>query len=142
MFSVKKKRFDDSTGNMTRHIGKCVKKELPDNQKIISFAQGSTYSKGKLRFLLAMWISQCHRPYSIIEDGPLQDILKMLHAKVKIPSRKTLSRDVLETFNLAQQNVIQYLQVCFFYFFLTYIINYKIELFWKNLYWYGWMDIS
>ena len=108
-FSLQRRHSDESTGNMNCHIAKCGGANIPENQKITAFIQGPTYSKAELRYLLTMWTSQCHRPFSIIEDSPLQEILRMLYAKVEIPSAKTLSKDVYDVFVMAQNNVILHL---------------------------------
>lgn len=93
------------------HFRSCEKKDPSDQVKISDFAHGSSYDKGKMRFLLALWVSRHHRPFAIIEDKELQDIFRMLYARVDIPSRKTLSRDVNETFAMAKVHVAQVLKV-------------------------------
>lgn len=47
-----------------------------------------------MRLFLALWCARRHCPYAIVEDPELQNIFRMLYAKVKIPSRSTVSRDV------------------------------------------------
>ncbi len=62
------------------------------------------------RYLITVWVTQCHCPFAIVEDKPLQRILKMLYGKVEIPSAITVSRDVKEVFALAKTAVAEYLQ--------------------------------
>ena len=68
------------------------------------------YNKAEFRFLITLWVSQCHRPFSIITNPPLQRMLRMLYAKVDIPSPSTVSRDVKEAFKIAKRHVGTVLQ--------------------------------
>ena len=70
-FSIQRKWSDESTGNMNHHIAKCDGKDIPESQKITTYTHGATYTKARLRYLLVIWTTQYHRPYDIIEDGPL-----------------------------------------------------------------------
>ncbi|KAF8592437.1 hypothetical protein K439DRAFT_1323416, partial [Ramaria rubella] len=51
-----------------------------------------------------------HRPYSIVEDPELLQILQMLYEPVEVPSTHMLSRDIQETFNVSRIKVTQILQ--------------------------------
>lgn len=107
---VTRVRHDRSTSNLNRHVERCSSRLAPAGQRINEFAHGSTYSKAELRYLITLWVSSCHRPFAIINDPPLQRILKMLFAKVDIPSPSTVSRDVKEAFTIAKKNVGSILQ--------------------------------
>jgi hypothetical protein len=105
-------RSDDSTSNLNRHVTRCAGHLPQSGQAINDFAHGSTYTKAEFRYLSVVWVSQCHRPFAIVNDEPLQRMFRMLYAKVDIPSPTTLSRDVKEVHDLAKQNVAKVLQVC------------------------------
>ncbi len=60
---------------------------------------------------LMFWVVRCHRPYAIIEDDELLEIFHMLNSKAKIPSARTLSRDIQEVFLLTKKNVSAMLKV-------------------------------
>jgi len=62
---------------------------------------------------IALWIARRHRPFSIIEDPELIDILVDLNSKVVTPSRYTVSRDVKEIFQMSRSKVSQILKVSF-----------------------------
>jgi hypothetical protein len=109
---VTRVRHDRSTSNLNRHVERCSSRLAPAGQRINEFAHGSTYSKAELRYLITLWVSSCHRPFAIVNDPPLQRILKMLFAKVDIPSPSTVSREVKEAFMIAKKNVGSVLQVC------------------------------
>lgn len=47
------------------------------------------------------------RPMSIVEDKPLQKILRMLHASVSIPSARTVTRDIMRVFDFSKAHVIK-----------------------------------
>jgi hypothetical protein len=106
-------RTDTSTTNLLRHVQSCEGNKAPDDQEITTFAHGSTYSAGEFRYLITLWVTQCHRPFKIIEDPPLQKIFRMLYAKVDIPSDTTISRDVKEAHAISKKNVIRVLKVRF-----------------------------
>jgi hypothetical protein len=108
---VTRVRHDRSTSNLNRHVEKCSGKLAPAGQRINDFAHGSTYSKAEFRYLITLWVSLCHRPFTIVADPPLQRMLRMLYAKVDIPSPTTVSRDVKEVYRIAKKNVGSVLQV-------------------------------
>ena len=106
-------RDNDSTSNLVRHVKECDGKHAPDEQAITKFARGSTYDKAHFRYLVTCWVTQCHRPFSIVSDPPLQKMFQMLYSKVDIPSDTTVSRDVREVYQLAKKHVSKVLQVWF-----------------------------
>ena len=109
--TVTRARHDDSTSNLVRHVRDCDKSAPPGSGSIITFAQGSTYTPHKLRMKIALWIARRHRPFSIIEDPELINILVDLNSKVVTPSRYTVSRDVKEIFQMSRSKVLQILKV-------------------------------
>ena len=108
---VTRSRSDESTSNLNRHVRSCDEKRVPSEQSIADFAHGSTYTKSEFRYLVSLWVMQCHRPFAIIEDPPLLRMLRMLYAKVDVPSATTVSRDVKEIFRISKVNVGKFLQV-------------------------------
>lgn len=62
---------------------------------------------------LALWIVRRHRPFSIVADPELIEILTDLNNKVIVPSPTTLSRDVREFFVISRLKVGSILQVRF-----------------------------
>ena len=120
-----RKREEDSTTNLVRHVKSCEGQVVDPSKSIASYAQGSTYNKAELRYLVSHWVFECHRPFAIIDDPPLQCILKMLYAKVETPSQKTVSRDVKEIHAFSKVHVGGYLQVSLIPFPLA-VTNIKI----------------
>ena len=70
-----------------------------------------------MHYLLAKWISQCFRPFKIVEDMELIEIFQMLYVCIQVPSVTTISRDVKEIFAMSKSSVKKLLEVC--HFFLT-----------------------
>lgn len=64
-----------------------------------------------MRFLLMLWVVRRHRPYAIVEDPELRRIFTMLYAMVEVPSARTISRDVIEVFEMSRRNVVSMLEV-------------------------------
>lgn len=106
-----RKREEDSTTNLVRHVKSCEGQVVDASKSITNYAQGSTYNKAELRYLVSRWVFECHRPFSIIDDEPLQRILKMLYGKVETPSPTTVSRDVKQIHKIAKGHVGKKLQV-------------------------------
>ena len=100
-----------STSNLLRHVRNCEPEETPEVELLASFAAGSTYSKAKFRFKLAVWIARRHRPFNLVEDPEFRELLYMLYGRVEIPSRKSTARDVLSLVRYVKQQLIARLQV-------------------------------
>jgi hypothetical protein len=60
---------------------------------------------------VALWISNRHRPFSIVEDPELLEIFADLNPHCQTPKHHTVSRDVKEIFSLSQKEVATILQV-------------------------------
>jgi hypothetical protein len=110
---VSRARHDESTSNLVRHADSCDPSDSAASRALASFAHGSTYSAPKLRMKLALWIVRRHRPFSIVADPELIEILTDLNNKVIVPSPTTLSRDVREFFVISRLKVGSILQVRF-----------------------------
>ncbi|PIL27248.1 hypothetical protein GSI_10392 [Ganoderma sinense ZZ0214-1] len=95
---VDRKLTDESTSNLNRHINVCVPPTALNATQITGYAQGVNYSYARVRYLLAMWIARRHRPFTIVEDLEFCELLHMLYARVEIPSRVTISRDLKDIF--------------------------------------------
>ncbi|OJT08548.1 hypothetical protein TRAPUB_554 [Trametes pubescens] len=61
--------YEELTGNLTRHRGLCDPDDSPEVEMITAYARGTAYS-------------------------PARELMCMLYAKVELPSRVTVSRDV------------------------------------------------
>ncbi|OJT07894.1 hypothetical protein TRAPUB_1210 [Trametes pubescens] len=92
--SVLRADYEDSTGNMHRHIAACTPQKTAESEAITAYGAGSQYSYGRMRYLSAMWCARRHRPYLVVEDPEFRQMLKMLYGRVEIPTRMTVSRDV------------------------------------------------
>ena len=106
------KHEEDSTTNLLRHVKSCTGQVIDESKSIARYAHGSSYSKAELRYLISLWVFQCHRPFTIVDDVPLQCIFKMLYGKVETPSEKMISQDVKEIHSISKVYVGKYLQVC------------------------------
>jgi hypothetical protein len=70
-----RKREEDSTTNLLRHVKSCEGQVVDASKSIANYAHGSMYSKAELHYLVSLWVFQCHQPFTIIDDEPLQRIL-------------------------------------------------------------------
>lgn len=61
------------------------------------------------RVKLAVWIATRARPYLLVEDDKFQDFVRSLNPSASLPSRQTVSRDVLEIHSLAKLELIGFL---------------------------------
>ena len=90
-----------------------VRAKLLMSPRATNYAQGSTYNKAKLQYLISHWIFECHWPFAIIDnDVLLQLIFKMLYTKVEMPSATTISWDFKEIYPILKVYVGKILQVC------------------------------
>ena len=105
-------RHDESTSNLVRHADNCNPKGNATTRAFSAFAHGSTYSPSKFRMKLALWVSQRHRPFAIVEDPKLVEIFKDFNQAVVVPLRITLSRDVQEIFQVSRREVARILPAC------------------------------
>lgn len=86
--------YEDSTGNLGRHVRRCDPDDTAQTEMITAYGQGTQYSYARVRFYTAMWCSRRHRPFVIVEDAELLQLLKMLYGRVELPKRLTVSRDI------------------------------------------------
>ncbi|KAK0442738.1 uncharacterized protein EV420DRAFT_1278272, partial [Desarmillaria tabescens] len=68
---------DNSTSNLKGHVEKCDLKAVqerngPRQPRIDEITL--KYTDGEFCYLTVEWLTQCHRPNTIIEDAPLQKI--------------------------------------------------------------------
>ena len=98
--------------NLNKHINTCDPTKTHESEAITAYANGSSYTAARMRYLLTKWIARRFRPFIIVEDPELIEIFQMLYARVQIPSAKTISRDMKEIYAMAQINVKILLQVC------------------------------
>ena len=108
---VDRMEYQESTGNLSRHVKACESGDTPEAEMITAYASGMTYSPARLCFLLAMWVARCHRPFTIVKNPELREILRMLYPKIELPPRVTLSRDVQDIFMRTQVQLKELLQV-------------------------------
>lgn len=103
--------YQESTGNLSRHVKACDPEDTPEAEIITAYASGVTYSASRLRFLVAMWVARRHHPFTIVDDPEFQEILRMLYPKIKLPSRVTVSRDVRDIFERTRERLKDKLKV-------------------------------
>ncbi|KAF8581924.1 hypothetical protein K439DRAFT_1288997, partial [Ramaria rubella] len=83
--SVTRSCMDDLMSNLIAHKTRCAPKQVTGSSSIKSFVHGSMYSYSRMRYLLTLWVAWCHRPYAIVQDAELLQILHMLYEPVDIP---------------------------------------------------------
>ncbi|KAF8515750.1 hypothetical protein JB92DRAFT_2810694 [Gautieria morchelliformis] len=102
---------DDGTLNLKRHVLACQHADCPESTAMAAFLHGSTYNVARFRYLIACWGVHHHRPYAIVDDQELSDSpTEMLDVHVTIPSRQTVSRDVVDIHAMSMAHVKTMLQ--------------------------------
>ncbi|KAF8574727.1 hypothetical protein K439DRAFT_1371668, partial [Ramaria rubella] len=89
--SVTRSCMDDSTSNLVAHKTRCAPKQVTGSSSIKSFVHGLTYNYSRMCYLLTLWVAWRHRPYAIVQDAKLLQILQMLYELVDVPSARMLS---------------------------------------------------
>ncbi|KIJ35191.1 hypothetical protein M422DRAFT_262567 [Sphaerobolus stellatus SS14] len=78
---------DTSTHNLNDHVHVCkAVNRKPEQNTIKDYVHGHSYSPGRFRYLLALWVSWPNHPFKIIHNAELREIFKMLYSKVDIIS--------------------------------------------------------
>lgn len=135
--------YDNSTSNLTNHVRMCNAGRPKDQGTIVHFAHGSTYTPERLRVLLDLWVATSSRPYSLVNDAGFQQILRMFHQNVAIPSESTISRDVKEIYSICRENLAAFIEVrgCFALSTLARAHSF-VENSWCQAYRFRWLDIT
>jgi len=76
-----------------------------------SFVHSTTYNLGRFHLGLTIWVTRHHRPFTIVEDPELVELLTSLNDKVSIPLARTVSCNVQEVFEASQKCVKEMLKV-------------------------------
>ena len=58
-----------------------------------------------------MWCASRHRPFAIVEDPELREIMRMLYAKVQVPSRGSVARDIQLVMNETRARLVRRFEV-------------------------------
>ena len=109
--TISRARHDESTSNLTRHVRNCAPNDSTQTRALAVYASGSKYTKASHHMKLALWVSNRHRLFSIVEDPELLEIFTDLNPNCSTPKHHTLSRDVKEIFSLSKIEVGTKLQV-------------------------------
>lgn len=98
---------------------RCLGGKPPPGQGSVSdFAHGSTYSKGKFRYLLVCEMACSKRPFALVKDWPLVKTWQMMNAQIKVPSDDSVSRDVQRVYQWARPRIKELIKVLSTLYFL------------------------
>ncbi|KAI1791362.1 hypothetical protein LXA43DRAFT_860282, partial [Ganoderma leucocontextum] len=109
---VDRMEYQESTGNLSRHVKTCDPDDTPETEMITAYANGAQYSAGRMRYLIMMWVARRHRSFQIVEDPEFWEIVRMLYAKAQLPSRVTVSRDIQDVHSLSKENYHIHVLTC------------------------------
>lgn len=70
----------------------------------------STYTHSRFRVALSQWVTSANRPINIIRDSGLLHLFTMLNSSVELPSRQSISRDIVRFHVVTKELVGKYLQ--------------------------------
>jgi hypothetical protein len=113
--SVSRRREDKSTSNLLSHAKSCDPDPTAQVNAIEGYAHGCSYSPEALRLLLVKWVTSCSRPFSIVQDEPFIQIVRMLYSQATLISPHTLSTDVKRVFNVSRESLIKCFEVCSYF---------------------------
>ncbi|EEB88967.1 hypothetical protein MPER_12997, partial [Moniliophthora perniciosa FA553] len=106
VFKCKGSAHDNGTSNLLRHFNVCsAEKQVAGPKQTKLTETYSKYTDGEFRLLIAEWLTQCHRPDSIVNDKPLIALFYFLNPKIHVFSSKTARRDIKEIFTVSHQNL-------------------------------------
>jgi hypothetical protein len=98
--SVSKQTNDASTANLMKHVRVCSPEVSTEDNAIESYAHGRLYTPEALHLLIVKWVTSCSCPYSIVQDKPFIQIIKMLYNKTTLVTSNIVSSDVKKVFHL------------------------------------------
>ena len=78
--------YQESTGNLSRHVKACDPEDILETEIITAYASRDQYLPGHMRFLIAMWVACRHRTFQIVDDPEFHEIVHMLYQKAQLPS--------------------------------------------------------
>ncbi|KAF6747489.1 hypothetical protein DFP72DRAFT_784107, partial [Ephemerocybe angulata] len=108
---VSRRRTDESTSNLVRHVKACEAGVNPEQVNMFSaFVNGITFDYARHRVGLALWCARAARPNRIVEDPELIKCFTDIYPKVKMPSRMTIARDTKEIHQLTKEHIVEMLQ--------------------------------
>ena len=96
---VTRHALDKSTSNLNKHLHTCEPGvNLLQPTVLQALTSRSTYTKSAFWQLCVKWIVRRRRPFSIIDDPELHAMFQMLNAKVEVPNRQMISRDIVKLY--------------------------------------------
>lgn len=109
--TISRARHDESTSNLACHVWNCAPTDSTQTHALAVYTSGSKYTKVSHQMKIALWVTNCHRPFSIVEDTELLEIFANLNLNCETPSHHTVPHDVKEIFSLSHKEVGTMLQV-------------------------------
>ena len=109
--TISRAQHDESTSNLACHVCNCAPADSTQTCALVVYASRSKYTKASHRLKIALWVSNHHRLFSIVEDPELLEIFTDLNPNCDTPKHHTVSHDVKEIFFLSQTGVGTTLQV-------------------------------
>jgi hypothetical protein len=97
--------------NLICHVKNCDGGTLVRAGTLKESAHGSLYTPHNFQMKITLWVVCRHCPFAIVEDDELVEIFKDLNNKVVVPSRSTVSQDVVEIFQMSRKHVANMLKV-------------------------------
>ena len=104
--ACRRNRGNDSTSALRNHARVCDPRATASSHMMESFASGCSYRREDFHIAILMWIIKRCRPFSIIDDSELREMLTMLYKSVSIPSQRTISRHVETFYSLCHTKVV------------------------------------
>jgi hypothetical protein len=107
------------TGNMTRHMNKCARKDTPDvGQMLLSASQGgmsvvsSKFDPKKFRELIVASIIKHDLPFRYVEYEGVRESMQYLRPGVQLISRNTVKADLCKMYANEKQKLKAMLSRC------------------------------
>jgi hypothetical protein len=107
------------TGNMTRHMNKCARKDTPDvGQMLLSASQGgmsaisSKFDPKKFRELIVASIINHDLPFRYVEYEGVRESMQYLRPSVQLISRNTVKVDLCKIYASEKQKIKAMLSCC------------------------------
>ena len=118
------------TSNLSCSIAQCEKKHgvhgnSPANAQQTLQGSVSKFTEVRHRAIVALRCAASHRAFNMVNDSFYKQEVELLRPGTKIPSPRTVSRDIQMLYQMGSKRVFEYFSVCFTTFTVDHLYAYQ-----------------
>ena len=118
------------TSNLSRSIAQCKKKRgvhgnSPANAQQTLQGSVSKFTEVHHRAIVALRCAASHHAFNMVNDPFYKQEVELLRPGTKIPSPRTVSRDIQTLYQMGSKRVFEYFFLCFTTFTVDHLYAYQ-----------------